>query len=100
MGRPRKYTPEQLKVMKRIWSRQAKQRHRAKHGRKKTTFHPLAIDIVAVRPPYEVLMERDYRFELLGARSVGGQIFGDPPLGYAAAYTAQAWGMQQWFATH
>lgn len=98
MGRPRKYTPEQLKVMRRIWSRQAKQRRRAKNQR--VSLIPLTPDIVAARPPAEVLMEREYRFGQLDARSVGGQIFGDPPLSYASAYPARAWGMQQWFATH
>ncbi len=99
MGRPRKYTPEQLKVMRRIWSNQTKKRLRAKNSTK-ITFVPQTPDIIAARPPTEVLMEREYRFEQLDARAVGAQIFGDPPSGYESAYPARAWGMQQWFATH
>ncbi len=56
------------------------------------------IQEVSIRPPTELLMERDFRIELNDGRSFSSQIMGDPPRSYSARYYQQAWTNQQAFA--
>ena len=51
-----------------------------------------------VRPPPEVLMERDYRAELMKYLSPSSVHFGDPPTIYAACYPGKAIKQQLAFA--
>ena len=50
------------------------------------------------RPPPELIMERDFRFELISLMSSGEQISSIPPNAYSSAYYAKAWKFQRDFA--
>ncbi len=51
-----------------------------------------------VRPPIELLLERDFRFDMINEMSDGDQITGVPPRLYSSAYYLRAWKYQRHFA--
>jgi len=50
------------------------------------------------RPPPELVMERDFRFDLIAAMPSGEQLTSTPPRVYAGAYYRKAWHYQRRFA--
>lgn len=90
MARPRKYrTPEALRLARRIQTRESKRRKRILLGRHRQFAGMMVNDVADPRPPIEVVMERDFRYGLLG----------NPPAEYAAHYAQTAQRQQQIFAT-
>ncbi len=105
MGTPSIYTEEQIKLRRKAQNRESRERRRARdrleeqQARKVRgyfVFH--APEDAPVRPPIELLLERDYRVELLGSLSLSAVISGDPPPSYSANYYNHAWRIQRRFA--
>ncbi len=102
-GRPRKYaTQEESAEAKRLrdityWhERRAKLRSQGLLPVRQVQFgpvNPYCEEIV--RPPREVLAERDFRYELISAMSAGEQHTSTPPIGYSAHYYMTAWRHQR-----
>jgi len=95
VSRPRKYTDEQLRAMRKLWNRQANRKRRARLQALKVRVRapgPVNPDCEASpRPPAEVLAERDYRNGIRHCPI-------DPPSGYEARYAQTAAKLQAEFA--
>lgn len=105
-GRPKKYaTAAARKAAYRIMNREAgkRWRHRTRQARihPGLSFIPGSLEIEAIRPPPEVLMEREFRVELLtsSTHSACARLMGDPPIEYSAAYPEHAYRQQRLFAS-
>ncbi len=105
MGTPSIYTKEQIKLRRKDQNRESRRRRRERDKLEQESerkvrgyfvFH--APEDAPVRPPIELLLERDYRLELLGSVSLSAMIGGDPPPSYSANYYNHAWRIQRRFA--
>lgn len=98
-GRPRIYATEEERIAaKRI--RDLQSWHRRKKQKPRQTMpgpvNPNCEEIV--RPPPEVLLERDFRYEQISTMTATDVMMSQLPSSYAGAYYQMAWRFQRYFA--
>ncbi len=114
MSKKKYFTPEQKREAEKLLaSIRGKRRNRNRGNRAKVNAQARArydaavrgryeilhdVQDAVVRPPPELVAERDFRLGLLSLMSMSEQAAGNPPGAYAGAYYHRAWHFQREFA--